>query len=84
MLPSVLLRAVNAAPTMKPAGPSTPTSGGGIPAGYGSDDDFEYDEFIEQELPEKRTINGGRELSRWSWRALVALVCLALLRYLWR
>jgi hypothetical protein len=35
-------------------------------------------------LPEKRTIHAGRELSRWSWRALVALVCLALLRYLWR
>jgi hypothetical protein len=56
----------------------------GIPAGYGSDDDFDYDEFIEQELPEKRTINAGRELSRWGWRALIAIVCLALLRYLWR
>jgi hypothetical protein len=56
----------------------------GIPAGYGSDDDFDYDEFIEQELPEKRTIHAGRELSRWSWRALIVIVCLAMLRYLWR
>jgi hypothetical protein len=56
----------------------------GIPTGYGSDDDFDYDEFIEQELPQQRTMDTRRELSKWGWRVLVVIVCLALLRYLWR
>src|SRR5947209_5777897 len=56
--------------------------GADIPAGYGGDEDFDYDEFIEQELPRQATIPLGRSLKRWAWRAVIAIVCVALLRYL--
>jgi ribosomal protein L40E len=54
--------------------------GAGIDAGYGDDDDFDYDEFVERELPEHATAPPGKLLKRWAWRAIVALVCIALLR----
>ncbi len=55
----------------------------GIPAGYGSDDDFDYDEFVARELPESATVSSGAILRRWAWRITVLFLCLALLRYLW-
>jgi hypothetical protein len=58
------------------------TWGAGISAGYGGDDDFDHDEFVEREFPEQATPSPARSLKRWAWRALVVLLCLALLRYL--
>ena len=46
----------------------------GIPAGYGPDDDFDYDDFVRREF-------GGephRRYSAWSWIAVVALALTAL------
>ena len=56
--------------------------GAGIPGGYGDDDDFDYDEFVEQELPQQAPVSSGRLLKTWAWRVLVAIVCVAVLRYL--
>ncbi|HKM54838.1 MAG TPA: hypothetical protein VKF17_05985 [Isosphaeraceae bacterium] len=52
-----------------------------IPAGYGSEDDFDYDEFVEQELPQHPPLSSGRLMKRWGWRLLVAIACLSLLSY---
>ena len=55
----------------------------GIPAGYGGDDDFDYDEFIERDLPRSRgTVQHERQLTKWGLRVVIAMVCLALLAYL--
>jgi hypothetical protein len=54
----------------------------GIPAGYGDEEDFDYDEFVERELPEQRTRNARDEMVRWGWAALVVIVVIALLIYL--
>jgi hypothetical protein len=42
----------------------------------------DYDEFIERELPHQATVSRGRSLKRWAWRAVIAIVCISLLRYL--
>jgi hypothetical protein len=55
----------------------------GIPAGYGDEDDFDYDRFVEQEFPERAPASPGQVLRRWCWRAGIAVLCLALLSYLW-
>lgn len=54
----------------------------GIPAGYGHDEDFEYDEYVEDHFPGHAPPLTGRAVKRWSWGLLVLLVCLALLRFL--
>lgn len=51
----------------------------GIDAGYGEEEDFDYDEFVEREFPGSRKRASGEELARWGWRTLVVLVALALL-----
>jgi hypothetical protein len=55
----------------------------GIPAGYHGEDDFDYDEFIEREIPEQATVPLQTSVKRWAWLAATVIVCLALLRYLW-
>jgi ribosomal protein L40E len=55
----------------------------GIPAGYGSEDDFDYDEFIGRELPQHATVPGGAVLRKWAWGVAIVLLSFALLRYLW-
>jgi hypothetical protein len=58
------------------------TWGADIPTGYGKDEDFDYDEFVEQEFPQEANPPIGRVVKKWAWRILVAIVCLALLLYL--
>ncbi len=52
-----------------------------IPAGYGDEDDFDYDEFVARELPGHAQRPVGAELTRWGWRVLVVIVALAFLWY---
>jgi ribosomal protein L40E len=54
----------------------------GIPTGYGDDDDFDDDDFVRRELPRHANVPFLRSLKEWAWRAIVVVVCLALLRYL--
>jgi hypothetical protein len=55
----------------------------GIPAGYDGEDDFDYDAFVARELPQHATDSTGSALRKWAWAVAIALLCLALLRYLW-
>ena len=56
--------------------------GAGIPAGYGRDEDFDHDEFVEQELPGQAAVPAGRSLKIWAWRVFIVIVCLVFLRYM--
>jgi hypothetical protein len=56
--------------------------GAGIPAGYGDEDDFDYDEFVARELPEHRSRTARGELARWGGIAFVVVLVLSLLWYL--
>jgi hypothetical protein len=53
-----------------------------IQAGYGGDDDFDYGEFIERELPHHAEGSSRKRLTKWGMRVVIAMVCLALLVYL--
>jgi hypothetical protein len=54
----------------------------GIPAGYGSEDDFDYDEFIERELPHKSTPAPEKLARQWGWRVFVVITGIGLVLYL--
>jgi zinc-ribbon domain len=54
----------------------------GITSGYGGDDDFDYDEFIERELPDRAENSAGRRATKWGLRVVIAMVCVGLLAYL--
>ena len=54
----------------------------GIPGGYGPEEDFDYDEFIDQEMPRHQTHSPGKALKRWGWSVLVAIVALAFVSYM--
>lgn len=56
-------------------------AGAEIGAGYGGVDDFDYEAFLERELPDQATVPLGRSWKRWAWRAVVVITSLALLRY---
>jgi hypothetical protein len=56
----------------------------GIPAGYGSDDDFDYDESVEKDLPEHAMTSPDRESRKCLQRVLIAFLCLSLLYWLSR
>ncbi len=52
---------------------------GWSPAEYGSDDDFDYDEFVRREFPEQADAESKRRLRQWALAVLVAIVVIALL-----
>lgn len=47
--------------------------------GYGSDEDFNYEEFVADEFPHDSENKFGLTLKRRALQLLIALVCLALL-----
>ena len=53
----------------------------GIPAGYGGDDDFDYDEFIERDLPDHTNTAANGWLVNWRYahhsRADLPVRCLS-------
>jgi len=48
-----------------------------IPTGYGEEQDFDYDEFVEQEFPQHAS--GMRK--KWFWRLVALLLVLMLLLF---
>jgi ribosomal protein L40E len=54
----------------------------GIPGGYGNDDDFDYDEFIERDLAQHADEPARRRLAKWGSRVVIVMVCLGVLIYL--
>lgn len=55
-----------------------------IGTGYGDEEDFDYDEFVQKELPEHAAPNVKRSLTKWILVALVMLLCIGLLRFVGR
>jgi hypothetical protein len=49
--------------------------------GYGEDDDFDYEEYVEREFPGDATGRRRGGWKQWIWRAVVVVVCLLLI---WR
>lgn len=48
--------------------------------GYTSDEDFDYDEYVDREFPKQKYAGGFTSaLKSWSWRLMVVLICLLLI-----
>ena len=52
-----------------------------IPTGYGTEEDSDYDDFMENEFPQEATFSAGLTLKKWAWRSGVAIACIGLLLY---
>ncbi len=50
-------------------------------AGYGPDDDFDYDEFVRREFPEQSPVDAKYRRRRWTTAVLVAIVIAAFLAF---
>jgi len=48
-------------------------------AGYGEDDEFDYDEFVRREFPEHAEPRPGLQARQWLTIILVVLLCLGML-----
>lgn len=55
-----------------------------VPAGYGEEDDFDYDEFLAREFPGHGTRPARGSGLKWFWRVAAALLCLAIILALLR
>ncbi|MBI1902451.1 MAG: hypothetical protein HYS13_15220 [Planctomycetia bacterium] len=53
-----------------------------LPTGYGDNDEFDYDEFLENEFPDQAPVSPAQSAKKWLWAALVIAVCIATLLYL--
>jgi hypothetical protein len=49
--------------------------------GYGNDDDFDYEEYLEREFPSDSASRSHRHWKQWIWRLVVVVICLLLI---WR
>jgi hypothetical protein len=52
---------------------------GESPSGYAPDDEFDYDDFVRREFPDRASPLSAVSLKRWATAAIVVLICLALL-----
>jgi transcription elongation factor Elf1 len=56
------------------------TYAAGFDAGYGGEDDFDYDEYIREEFPDQAAEPPATNWKRWVAVVIILLVCAAMLR----
>lgn len=49
--------------------------------GYNTEDDFDYDEYLEREFPSHPAGPAVTSWKQWTWRLVVVVICLLLI---WR